>query len=75
MSVSAKLSALGLGLGLACVQPVRAAPPESAVPVTRTGGVIKLSAEQIAVSRIQLAPVGPGSLSGPHASGQCHDGP
>ena len=58
MSISGKLSALAVGLGLACMQPVWAAPE------TQPGreGLIKLSAEQIAALRIAVAPVGPGNL-------------
>src|SRR5258705_9209015 len=60
MSISRKLSALGLGLGLAFAQPVWAA-PESRAAGGREG-LIKLSAEQIAALRIEVAPVGPGTL-------------
>ena len=64
MSISRKLSALGLGfglgLGLACMQPVWAA-PENQPPGSREG-LIKLSADQIAALRIEVAPVGPGTL-------------
>src|SRR6267142_7103124 len=61
MSISRKLSALalgvGLGLGLACMQPVWAGPE------SQPTGLIKLSAEQIAALRIEVAPIGPGTLS------------
>jgi cobalt-zinc-cadmium efflux system membrane fusion protein len=56
MSISRKLSALGVGLGLACMQPVWAAPESQ----PGREGVIKLSAEQIAALRIEVAPAGPG---------------
>jgi membrane fusion protein, heavy metal efflux system len=63
MSISRKLSALalgfGLGLGLACMQPVWAAPESQ----PGREGLIKLSAAQIAALRIEVAPVGPGTLS------------
>jgi cobalt-zinc-cadmium efflux system membrane fusion protein len=58
MSISTKLSALGLGLGLAFAQPVWAAPENQ----PGREGLIKLSAEQIAALRIEVAPVGPGNL-------------
>ncbi len=60
MSISTKLSALGLGLGLAFAQPVWAAPESQ--PAGSREGLIKLSAEQIAALRIEVAPVGPGNL-------------
>ena len=60
MSISTKLSALGLGLGLAFAQPVWAAPENQ--PAGGREGLIKLSAEQIAALRIEVAPVGPGNL-------------
>jgi cobalt-zinc-cadmium efflux system membrane fusion protein len=60
MSISTKLSALGLGLGLAFAQPVWAAPENQ--PVGGREGLIKLSAEQIAALRIEVAPAGPGNL-------------
>src|SRR5882757_3043835 len=63
MSISTKLSALGLGfglgLGLACMQPVWAAPESQ----PGREGFIKLSAAQIAALRIEVAPAGPGMLS------------
>src|SRR5437667_11679884 len=59
MTISMKLSALGLGLGLACMQPVRAAPESQ----HGREGFIKLSPAQIAALRIEVAPVGPGTLS------------
>jgi len=56
MSISTKLSALGLGfglgLGLACMQPVWAAPESQ----PGREGFIKLSAAQIAALRIEVAP-------------------
>jgi membrane fusion protein, heavy metal efflux system len=62
MSISRTLSALGLGfglgLGLVCMQPVWAAPESQ----PGREGLIKLSAEQIAALRIEVAPVGPGNL-------------
>jgi membrane fusion protein, heavy metal efflux system len=61
MSIPTKLSALGLGLGLACVQPVWAAPETPAGAITRAE-IVKLSAEQIAAAHIEVAPVGPGNL-------------
>ncbi len=60
MSISTKLSALGLGLGLAFAQPAWAAPESQ--PAGSREGLIKLSAEQIAALRIEVAPVGPGTL-------------
>jgi cobalt-zinc-cadmium efflux system membrane fusion protein len=60
MSISTKLSALGLGLGLAFVQPAWAAPESQ--PGGSREGLIKLSAEQIAALRIEVAPIGPGNL-------------
>jgi len=60
MSISTKLSALGLGLGLAFAQPAWAAPESQ--PGGSREGLIKLSAEQIAALRIEVAPVGPGNL-------------
>ena len=60
MSISTKLSALGLGLGLAFAQPVWAAPESP--PAGSREGLIKLSAAQIAALRIEVAPVGPGNL-------------
>jgi cobalt-zinc-cadmium efflux system membrane fusion protein len=60
MSISTKLSALGLGLGLALAQPVWAAPENQ--PAGGREGLIKLSAERIAALRIEVAPVGPGNL-------------
>ena len=60
MSISTKLSALGLGLGLAFAQPVWAAPENQ--PAGGREGLIKLSAERIAALRIEVAPVGPGNL-------------
>jgi len=64
MSISTKLSALalgfGLGLGLAFAQPVWAAPESQ--PAGSREGLIKLSAEQIAALRIEVAPAGPGNL-------------
>ena len=60
MSIPTKLSALGLGLGLAFAQPAWAAPESQ--PTVGREGVIKLSAEQIAALRIEVAPVGPGNL-------------
>lgn len=60
MSISTKLSALGLGLGLAFAQPVWAAPENQ--PAGSREGLIKLSAAQIAALRIEVAPVGPGNL-------------
>ncbi len=60
MSISTKLSALGLGLGLAFAQPVWAAPESQ--PGGSREGLIKLSAERIAALRIEVAPVGPGNL-------------
>ena len=60
MSISTKLSALGLGLGLAFAQPVWAAPESP--PAGSREGLIKLSAEQIAALRIEVAPVGRGNL-------------
>jgi len=63
MSISTKLSALGLGfglgLGLACMQPVWAAPESQ----PGREGFIKLPAAQIAALRIEVAPAGPGMLS------------
>jgi cobalt-zinc-cadmium efflux system membrane fusion protein len=61
MSIPTKLSALGLGLGLACVQPGWAAPKTPAGAITRAE-IVKLSAEQIAAAHIEVAPVGPGNL-------------
>ena len=58
MSISRKLSALGVGLGLACMQPVWAAPESQ----PGREGFIKLSAEQIAALRIEVAPAGPGTF-------------
>ena len=60
MSIPTKLSALGFGLGLAFAQPAWAAPESQ--PTVGREGVIKLSAEQIAALRIEVAPVGPGNL-------------
>ncbi|NOJ39886.1 efflux RND transporter periplasmic adaptor subunit [Bradyrhizobium sp. WSM 1791] len=52
------MSALGVGLLLACMQPAWAAPE------TQPGreGFIKLSPAQIAALRIEVAPAGPGTL-------------
>src|SRR5256885_9260231 len=64
MSISTKLSALALGFGwgLARVlaQPVWSAPESQ--PGGSREGHIKLSAEQIAALRIEVAAVGPGNL-------------
>ena len=60
MSISTKLSALGLGLCLAFAQPAWAAPESQ--PGGSREGLIKLSAERIAALRIEVAPVGPGNL-------------
>jgi len=60
MSIPTKLSALGFGLGLALAQPAWAAPESQ--PAGSREGLIKLSAEQIAALRIEVAPVGPGTL-------------
>jgi cobalt-zinc-cadmium efflux system membrane fusion protein len=49
-----------LGLGLAFAQPVWAAPESQ--PAGSREGLIKLSAEQIAALRIEVAPAGPGNL-------------
>jgi len=49
-----------LGLGLAFAQPVWAAPESP--PAGSREGLIKLSAEQIAALRIEVAPVGRGNL-------------
>src|SRR3954469_19621773 len=59
MSISRKLSVLAVGLGLACMQPVWAAPESQ----KGREGLIKLSPAQIAALRIEVAPVGPGVLS------------
>ncbi len=59
MSISTKLSALGLGLGLVCMQPAWAAPEGQ----HGREGLIKLSPAQIAALRIEVAPAGPGMLS------------
>src|SRR5436309_4635991 len=60
MSIPTKLSALGLGLCLAFAQPAWAAPESQ--PSGSGEGHIKLSAEQIAALRIEVAAVGPGNL-------------
>jgi membrane fusion protein, heavy metal efflux system len=60
MSISTKLSSLGLGLGLAFAQPAWAAAESQ--PAGGREGLIKLSAEQIAALRIEVAPAGPGNL-------------
>lgn len=60
MSIPTKLSALGLGLGLAFAQPAWAAP--QSLPAGSREGLIKLSTEQIAALRIEVAPAGPGNL-------------
>ncbi len=60
MSLPTKLSALAIGLGLAFAQPVWAAPESQ--PGGSREGLIKLSAEQIAALRIEVAAVGPGNL-------------
>jgi cobalt-zinc-cadmium efflux system membrane fusion protein len=60
MSISTKLSALGLGLGLAFAQPAWVAAESQ--PASGREGLIKLSAEQIAALRIEVAPAGPGNL-------------
>jgi cobalt-zinc-cadmium efflux system membrane fusion protein len=60
MSLPAKLSALAIGLGLAFAQPVWAAPESQ--PAGSREGLIKLSTEQIAALRIEVAPVGSGNL-------------
>jgi len=63
MSISSKLLALGLGLCLALVQPTPGwAAPETQAGVTARAEIVKLSAEQIAASHIELVPVGPGNL-------------
>src|SRR3954464_7285950 len=59
MSISRKLSALAVGLGLAWMQPVWAAPESQ----PGREGLIKLSPAQIAALRIEVAPAGPGMLS------------
>src|ERR1044071_2054048 len=59
MSISRKLPALAVGLGLACMQPVWAAPESQ----PGREGLIKLSPAQIAALRIEVAPAGPGMLS------------
>ncbi len=59
MSISTKLSALAVGLGLACMQPAWATPENQ----PGREGLIKLSAAQIAALRIEVAPAGPGMLS------------
>ncbi len=59
MSISRKLSALGLGLGLLCLQPAWAAPESQ----HGREGLIKLSPAQIAALRIEVAPAVPGMLS------------
>ena len=66
MSISTKLSALGLGLGLAFAQPVWAA--AESPPASSRESLIKLSAEQIAALRIEVAPVGPGISRAPCVS-------
>jgi cobalt-zinc-cadmium efflux system membrane fusion protein len=58
MSIPTKLSALGLGLGLALAQPAWAASESQ----PGREGLIKLSTEQIAALRIEVAPAGPGNL-------------
>jgi cobalt-zinc-cadmium efflux system membrane fusion protein len=60
MSLPTKLSALAIGLGLAFAQPVWAAPESP--PAGSREGLIKLSTEQIAALRIEVAPAGPGNL-------------
>jgi len=60
MSIPTKLSALGIGLGLAFAQPAWAAAESQ--PAGGREGLIKLSTEQIAALRIEVAPVGPGNL-------------
>ena len=60
MSIPTKLSALGLGLGLAFAQPAWAAAENQ--PAGSREGLIKLSTEQIAALRIEVAAVGPGTL-------------
>lgn len=60
MSIPTKLSALGLGLGLAFAQPALAAPESP--PAGSREGLIRLSTEQIAALRIEVAPAGPGNL-------------
>jgi cobalt-zinc-cadmium efflux system membrane fusion protein len=62
MSIPTKLSALALGLGLACVQPARAAGPETIAGAPGRVETVKLSAEQIAAAHIEVAPAGPGNL-------------
>ena len=59
MSISRKLSALAVGLGLACMQPAWAAPESQ----HGHEGLVKLSPAQIAALRIEVAPAGPGILS------------
>ena len=59
MSISRKLSALAVGLGLACMQPAWAAPESQ----HGHEGLVKLSPAQIAALRIEVAPAGPGMLS------------
>jgi len=59
MSISTKLSALAVGLGLACMQPAWAAPESQ----HGHEGLVKLSPAQIAALRIEVAPAGPGILS------------
>ena len=59
MSISRTLSALAVGLGLACMQPAWAAPESQ----HGHEGLVKLSPAQIAALRIEVAPAGPGILS------------
>lgn len=64
MTIAMNLIALGMGLALTLVQPGdgQAAPENKAASGGSAEGVIKLSAQQIAASNIEVAPVGPGNL-------------
>jgi len=64
MTIAMNLIALGMGFALTLVQPGygQAAPENKAASGGSADAVIKLSAQQIAASNIEVAPVGPGNL-------------